>query len=497
MDYKYILALDQGTTSSRAIIFDLKSNIKGVAQQEFRQIFPNPGWVEHDANEIWESQLKVLKELSQNDEINNADIACLGITNQRETTIVWDRATGQPIHNAIVWQDNRTAKYCDTLIANGHTELFKQKTGLILNPYFSGTKLRYILHTVDGAMERAQRGELAFGTVDSWLIWNLTSGKTHATDVTNASRTLLFNIHTLEWDQELLNILDIPKAILPEVHASDHNFGTTSKEITGLSLSITGVAGDQQAALFGQQCTKPGMLKNTYGTGCFLMVNTGDKAVTSQNNLLTTIGWKQGGKVTYALEGSVFIGGSVIQWLRDGLQIIDDAKETEEMAQQLNSNEGVYLVPAFTGLGAPHWDASATGTLIGLTRGTERNHIVRAALESIAYQTKDVVTAMEADLGRKITELRVDGGAVGNSFLMQFQSDIVDTEVIIPQVMETTALGVAYLAGLGAGIYKSLDDISDQWKASKEYSPQMDDQLRSENYNQWLRAVERSKKWSE
>lgn len=495
-DKKYILTLDQGTSSSRAILFDQASNVIGICQEEITQIYPKSGWVEHDPLNIWETTLKVLKSVIIDSKINTEDISCIGITNQRETTIVWDRSTGTPIHNAIVWQDNRTAKYCDSLIAKGHGEMIRSKTGLILNPYFSATKLRYILHNVDGAMEKAKAGQLAFGTVDSWLLWNLTAGKVHATDASNASRTMLYNIHTLDWDDDLLELVGIPKSILPKVHSCDYKFGNTDLKHTGFNISITGIAGDQQSALFGQMCTEPGMLKNTYGTGCFLVVNTGKKAVTSKNNLLTTIGWKIGEDVTYALEGSVFVGGSVIQWLRDGIQIIDHAKDSENLASSLVTNEGVYLVPAFVGLGAPYWDPKASGMIIGLTRGSTRSHIARAALESIAYQTKDVVNAMTSDLGKPIGQLRVDGGAVGNKLLMQFQSDILGIEVIIPKVMETTALGAAYFAGLGAGLYNNIDEIKENWKEHKRFTPQMSETEKDSNYTEWKDAVNRSRNWN-
>jgi len=493
---KYILALDQGTTSSRAILFTQQSEIVAVAQQEFTQIFPQPGWVEHDATEIWQTQKKVMDDVLAKAGIGASEIACIGITNQRETTVVWDRATGEPIHNAIVWQDNRTGKYCEELEAAGHADSVRNKTGLVISPYFSGTKIRHILAAIPGASERAAKGELAFGTVDSWLMYKLSGGAIHATDVTNASRTMLYNIHDLAWDDELLELIGIPKSMLPEVQPSAHMYGTTDSSVMGYELPITGVAGDQQAALFGQQCVEPGMLKNTYGTGCFLVVNTGSEAVTSEHQLLTTIGWQIGDEVTYALEGSVFVGGSVIQWLRDGLQIIDQAQDSEQLAGSIATNEGVYLVPAFTGLGAPHWDPNASGTLIGITRGTTRAHIARAALESICYQTKDVVEAMAADLGRPIKELRVDGGAVGNNLLMQFQSDILDTTVVVPKVMETTALGAAYLAGLGAGVWQSVDELSGQWQEAKSYQPDMEEGDRTDYYQKWSAAVSRSLKWN-
>ena len=494
---KYIMALDQGTTSSRAIIFDDGGQIVGIAQKEFEQIFPQPGWVEHNANEIWESQKSVFQNVLQESSVDPSDIHAIGITNQRETTIVWDRATGKPIHNAIVWQDRRTAGYCDELKAGGNAEMIRSKTGLVLDAYFSATKIKWILDHVEGAREKASNGELAFGTVDSWLVWNLTGGKVHATDVSNASRTMIYNINSLQWDDELLDLMDIPRSILPEVSASSHIYGNVKQEIVGQEIPISGIAGDQQAALFGQMCTKSGMAKNTYGTGCFLVLNTGDKVVRSNNNLLSTIAWQIDGKTTYALEGSVFVGGAVIQWLRDGLQILDDAAKSEEMAASVEDNGGVYFVPALTGLGAPHWDAYARGTIVGITRGTSRAHFVRAALESICYQVNDVVSAMEADTGEQMTELRVDGGAVANNLLLQFQSDVLQSKVARPRVLETTAQGAAYLAGLSTGFWSSQEEIAQQWGLDKMFSPAMEAEKVKALTTQWDKAVGRAKQWIE
>lgn len=492
---KFILAIDQGTTSSRAIIFDKGGNIKSVAQKEFTQFFPHPGWVEHDAHEIWSSQASVIIEAITKADLNAESIAAIGITNQRETTIIWDKETGQPIYNAIVWQDRRTSDYCSELKANGHEEIIKEKTGLLLDAYFSGTKIKWILDNVAGAREKAEDGKLLFGTVDSWLVWKLTNGKTHITDITNASRTLLFNIHTKKWDNELLSLLDIPKALLPEVKSSSEVYANTSSEITSSPIPISGIAGDQQSALFGQMCTKPGMLKNTYGTGGFLMLNTGEKPIESKNNLLTTIAWEINGKTTYALEGSIFISGAVVQWLRDGLGIIKSSAEIEELANSVPDNGGVYLVPAFVGLGAPYWDQFARGTITGITRGTTSAHIARAALEAIAYQTNDVLKAMESDSGINVTELRVDGGATANNLLMQFQADILGIPLVRPKVVETTALGVAYLAGLAVGFWDSLDDISTQWAIDKKFEPQMDSTEINKLLVNWDRTIGRAKNW--
>ncbi len=503
----YILALDQGTTSSRSMLFDKQGNIISVAQKEFKQIFPQPGWVEHDANEIWSTQFGTMAEAVAKAQISMKQVAGIGITNQRETTVVWDRKTSQPIHNAIVWQDRRTAAYCDELKLANHASAIQQKTGLIIDAYFSATKLKWILDHVPGARDKAENGELAFGTIDTWLTWKLTNGEVHVTDVSNASRTMLFNIHSLQWDDELLKLFDIPASVLPKVKPSSKIYGVTGNIIPDSSLSagasakegipIAGIAGDQQAALFGQMCTQPGMVKNTFGTGCFMLMNTGEKAITSKNNLLTTIAWQIDGKTEYALEGSVFIAGAVVQWLRDELKIIRTSAEVENLAAQVQDTGGVYLVPAFAGLGAPHWNQYARGTIFGLTRGSSNAHIARAALDSIAYQTYDVLKAMEADSGISIAELRVDGGATVNNQLMQFQSDILNTKVVRPKITETTALGAAYLAGLAVGYWKNLGDIQEQWQVDKEFSPAMDDAKRNELVNGWQRAVRASIAWAE
>lgn len=489
MSSKFILALDQGTTSSRSIVFDHNGNIISVAQKEFRQIFPQPGWVEHDANEIWSTQYGTMAEALVKAGITLKDIAAVGITNQRETTVVWDRTTGQPVYNAIVWQDRRTASYCDELKAAGHAASIQQKTGLIIDAYFSATKLKWILDNVAGAREKAAKGELAFGTIDTWLVWKLTNGKAHVTDVSNASRTMLFNIHSLQWDEALLELFDIPAAVLPQVKSSSAVYGETE------GVPVAGIAGDQQAALFGQMCTKPGMVKNTYGTGCFMLMNTGEKAVASTNNLLTTIAWQINGKTIYALEGSVFIAGAVVQWLRDGLKIIRSSGEVETLAANVPDAGGVYMVPAFAGLGAPYWNQHARGSLFGLTRGSTDAHIARAALESIAYQTADVLKAMEADAGISIAELRVDGGATVNNALMQFQSDILGTKVVRPRVTETTALGAAYLAGLAVGYWKNIDEIQQQWQADHSFEPAMNAEKRTELLKGWSRAVKAAVAW--
>ncbi len=491
---QYILALDQGTTSSRAILFNHDGDIKGVAQKEFKQYFPKPGWVEHDANEIWESQAEVAREVLRKSGVAPQDVAAIGITNQRETTVVWDKETGEPVYKAIVWQDRRTAEFCDTLKEKNLAPMIQQKTGLVIDAYFSGTKLKWILDNVNGAREKAEQGKLAFGTIDSWLIWKLTGGQKHVTDVSNASRTLLFNINTLQWDDEMLELLQIPKSLLPQVRSSSEVYGQASA-LFNYSIPIGGIAGDQQAALFGQMCTEPGMLKNTYGTGCFLMLNTGEKPVKSENNLLTTIAWKIGDTVNYALEGSIFIGGAVVQWLRDGLGIIKESADVEKLADSVEDNGGVYLVPAFAGLGAPHWDQFARGTIVGITRGTTAAHIGRAALESIAFQTYDVVKAMEGDSGIKITELRVDGGATVNQKLMQFQSDILNTSLVRPKILETTALGAAYLAGLSVGFWESLDEVKKQWQVDNDFKAAMKDEKRNEMLGRWHKALERSKDW--
>jgi glycerol kinase len=486
---QYILSFDQGTTSSRAIVFDKQGSIKSVAQKEFTQIFPQPGWVEHDANEIWSTQLGVAAEAIIKAGLTVKDIAAIGITNQRETTVVWDKATGQPIHNAIVWQDRRTAEFCDSLKAQGKDKLIQQKTGLVIDAYFSATKAKWILDNVAGARERAEKGELCFGTIDTWLVWKLTNGQVHVTDVSNASRTMLYNIHDLAWDQELLTIFDIPVAMLPAVKSSSEVYGHTQNLLTAHSIPIAGIAGDQQSALFGQMCTQPGMVKNTYGTGCFMLMNTGDKAVPSTHNLLTTIAWQINGVTHYALEGSVFIAGAVVQWLRDGLKIIRTAAEVEALAAEVPDSGGVYIVPAFAGLGAPYWNQHARGTIVGITRGTTGAHFARAALDSIAYQTMDVLKAMEADSGISIKELRVDGGATGNNLLMQFQSDMLDTKVVRPVVIETTAIGAAYLAGLAVGFWSSLEEIQAQWQMERVFSPEMELENRVERISKWNKAI--------
>jgi glycerol kinase len=493
----YILALDQGTTSSRAILFDREGAIKGVAQREFRQIFPQPGWVEHDPMEIWTSQAGVAVEALAGAGLRARDVAAIGITNQRETTVVWDRTTGQPISNAIVWQDRRTADACDRLRSEGKEPLFRGRTGLVLDAYFSGTKLAWILDHVDGARARAEAGELAFGTIDSWLIWKLTDGRLHITDATNASRTLLFNIHTLQWDEELLRALRVPRGVLPEVRSSSEVYGEVTTTLGLESVPIAGIAGDQQAALFGQMCTSPGMTKNTYGTGCFMLQNTGVKAPTSQHKLVTTVAWMRNGVAEYALEGSVFIGGAVVQWLRDGLGIIRSSSDVEALATSVPDNGDVYLVPAFAGLGAPHWDQYARGVIVGLTRGATAAHIARAALESIAYQSADLLDAMQADAGTKLAELRVDGGAARNDLMMQFQSNLIGAPVVRPEITETTALGAAYMAGLAVGFWKSGEEIASQWRTERRFEPQMPasrvDQLRG----RWRQALERAKGWTE
>jgi glycerol kinase len=492
----YILALDQGTTSSRAIIFDQQGGIVSLAQKEFQQIYPQPGWVEHDPTDIWSTQVAVAAEAIVKAGLSSKEIAAIGITNQRETTIVWDRKTGEPVHNAIVWQDRRTAAFCDQLRAAGHADKIQQKTGLIIDAYFSATKIKWILDNVKGARERANAGELAFGTVDSWLIWNLTSGKVHATDVTNASRTMLYNIHTLQWDDELLQLLEVPRSMLPEVKNSSEVFGNTATQLFSADLPIAGVAGDQQAALFGQMCTKKGMVKNTYGTGCFMLMNIGDQPIVSRNNLVTTIAWKIGNEVQYALEGSIFIGGAVVQWLRDGLGIIRASGDIESLAQKVPDTGGVYLVPAFAGLGAPHWNQYARGTMVGITRGTEAAHIARAALESIAYQTMDVLKAMEADAGLPITELRVDGGATANNLLMQIQADVLNATVVRPEITEVTAIGAAYLAGLAVGVWKNTDEIQQQWKINQSFKANSSIDTTS-MIKGWQRAVKAAKAWTE
>ena len=493
---QYILSFDQGTTSSRAIVFDRNGAIISVAQKEFSQIFPQPGWVEHDANEIWSTQLGVAAEAITKAGLTVKQIAAIGITNQRETTVVWDKKTGQPIHNAIVWQDRRTADFCDALRKEGKDRFIQQKTGLVIDAYFSATKVKWILDHVDGARTKANNGELCFGTIDTWLLWKLTNGKVHATDVSNASRTMLFNIHSLNWDEALLKIFDVPAAILPEVRSSSEVYGETQNILTAHNIPIAGIAGDQQAALFGQMCTQPGMVKNTYGTGCFMLMNTGEKAVPSTNNLLTTVAWKVNGVTQYALEGSVFIAGAVVQWLRDGLKIIRSSSEIEALANEVESSDGVYVVPAFAGLGAPYWNQHARGTMVGITRGTTAANIARAALESIAYQTMDVLKAMEADSGISIKELRVDGGATANNLLMQFQSDILNCKVVRPVVTETTALGAAYLAGLAVGYWKNMEEIQQQWLMEKTFISSMNDGERNNLSDGWKKAVEAAISWT-
>jgi glycerol kinase len=494
---KFILALDQGTTSSRAIIFNHAGEIVAVAQKPFEQIFPQPGWVEHDANEIWYSQSSVAAEVVAKADLNGTNIAAIGITNQRETAVVWDRETGIPVYNAIVWQDRRTAKYCDELKEKGYSDMIKEKTGLVIDAYFSGTKVKWILDNVKGAREKAERGELCFGTIDSWLIWKFTRNGMHITDVTNACRTLLFNIHTMQWDKELLELLTIPESMLPEVRQSSEIYGNTATTLFATKIPIAGIAGDQQAALFGQMCVDEGMTKNTYGTGCFMLMNTGNKPVASKNNLLTTVAWKINGEVTYALEGSVFVGGAAIQWLRDGLGIIKTAAESEALSASVDDNGGVYFVPALTGLGAPYWDQYARGAILGITRGTTSAHLTRAALEGIAFQVYDLLTSMESDSGKQSSELRVDGGAVANNALMQFQADIFGSSVIRPKILETTALGAAYLAGLAVGFWSGIDELKKQWAVDRKFEPAMDKKETEKLLRFWKKAVERSRGWSE
>ncbi|KPU43586.1 glycerol kinase [Oxobacter pfennigii] len=492
---KYIMSFDQGTTSSRTIIFNEQGKIAGMAQKEFAQIYPKPGWVEHDPMEILESQMYSAKEALKNASLTGEDIAAIGITNQRETAVLWDKHTGRSIYNAIVWQCRRTAYICDELKKNGYDEKIRQKTGLLIDAYFSGTKIKWILDNVEGAREKARRGEILFGTVDSWLLWNLTGGKIHATDYSNASRTLVYNIRDLKWDEEILEILDIPKEMLPEVKPSSHIFGHTARELFDAAIPIAGIAGDQQAALFGQACFKPGMAKNTYGTGCFLLMNTGEKLIESKNGLLSTISWGIKGKVEYALEGSIFVGGAVIQWLRDELKMLQSSGESEEYAKAVKDSNGVYVVPAFVGLGAPYWDMYARGAIFGLTRGAKREHIIRASLECIAYQTMDVLKAMEEDSGISLKELKVDGGASSNNFLMQFQADILNTAVERPNIIETTALGAAYLAGLTAGYFEDMEKISNNRLTGRHFTPAMEEAARQSLISGWHKAVARSLSW--
>lgn len=498
MEKKYIMALDRGTTSSRCIIFDKDGNIIKIAQKEFEQIYPKPGWVEHDAMEIWGSQSGVMREAVDTAGINPEEIAAIGITNQRETTVVWDKKTGKPIYNAIVWQCRRTSEICDQLKEKGLTECIREKTGLIIDAYFSATKVKWILDNVEGARERAEKGELLFGTIDTWLIWKLTGGKVHVTDYSNASRTMMYNINTLEWDKDILKELDIPEIMLPEVKESSCIYGYTDSGLfADIRIPISGCAGDQQSALFGQNCFEEGTAKNTYGTGCFLLMNTGEKPVKSENGLLTTISWGVDGKVEYALEGSIFMGGASIQWLRDELRMIKSAADSEKYAMRVENTNGVYVVPAFTGLGAPYWDMYARGTIVGLTRGAKKEHLIRATLESIAYQTKDVLEAMQNDSGIELKSLKVDGGASNNNFLMQFQSDILNVKIDRPKVVETTALGAAYLAGLAVGFFKSKEDIKKRWICDREFEPKMSEEIRKKSYKDWKRAVERSLAWEE
>lgn len=497
MNTKLIMSLDQGTTSSRAVLFNHKGAPVEIAQQDFTQIFPQPGWVEHSPIEIWESQIYTAKEVLKKADVLKAEVAAIGITNQRETTLVWDKITGEPIYNAIVWQDRRTASFCDELRQSGKAELVKEKTGLIIDAYFSATKLKWILDNVEGARAKANNNELCFGTVDTWLVWKLTNGEKFITDVSNASRTMLFNIHSLDWDQELLDIFNIPRSILPEVKESSQIYGETSEGLFNKKIPISGIAGDQQAALFGQLCTEKGMVKNTYGTGCFLLMNTGKEPVYSKNNLLTTVAWKINGEVNYALEGSVFVGGAAVQWLRDGLEIIDSADEIEALASSVEDNGGVYFVPALTGLGAPYWDSYARGAIIGITRGTTKAHIARATLEGIAYQVYDIVSAMEADANAKGTELRVDGGATGNNLLLQFQTDIFGFPVVRPNIQEITALGAAYLAGLAVGFWENIEELKTQWSIDKTFQPEMEIKKVEELLKQWHKAVSRSANWIE
>ncbi len=492
----YILALDQGTTSSRALLFDKKGIIRSVAQKEFTQIFPKPGWVEHDPNEIWSSQVAVAAEAISKFGINGKAVAGIGITNQRETAIVWDRKTGNPVYNAIVWQDRRTSGYCDELKEKGHAEMIREKTGLVIDAYFSGTKVKWILDNVQGAREKAEKGELAFGTVDSWLVWKLTQGRTHITDVTNASRTMLYNINSMDWDPDMLDLMDIPRSMLPEVRDSSEIYDYSNTTFFASKVPIAGIAGDQQAAMFGQMCVDEGMVKNTYGTGCFILMNTGSKPFISKNNLVTTVAWKIGSQVNYALEGSIFIGGAVVQWLRDGLGIIKSSSEVEALAASVEDNGDVFFVPAFTGMGAPHWDQYARGLMVGISRGTNRGHIARAALEGIAYQTMDVLNVMNKDTGMDVKELRVDGGAVANNLLMQFQADILGIPVVRPEIVETTALGAAYLAGLATGYWDNIEELKQQWKVNREFNGTMDNETAGRLRVKWADAVKRAGSWS-
>ena len=493
---QYILALDQGTTSCRAVVFDKKGQIISTAQQEFTQHFPNPGWVEHDPLEIWNTQSQMAREALEKKGIDPAQIKGIGITNQRETVVVWDKETGQPIYPAIVWQDKRTSDYCDQLKSEGYEDLIRKKTGLVIDAYFSGTKVKWILDHVEGAREKAKSGELLLGTIDTWLIWNMTQGDLHITDATNASRTLFYNINTLDWDDEILQLMDIPKQMLPTVHQSSEIYGNCSKEFIGEIVPISGIAGDQQAALFGQMCTKKGMVKNTYGTGCFMLMNIGEEPIVSENNLLTSVAWQIDGKTKYMLEGSIFIAGAVVQWLRDGLKIIENSADVESLATSVSDSGGVYFVPAFAGLGAPHWNQKARGTLFGLTRGSTDAHIARAALEAIAYQTMDIVKAMEADSSIAIGELRVDGGATVNNLLMQFQADVLNTIAVRPKIVETTVMGAAFLAGLAVGYWSDLDDIEKIWEAETSFTPTSERVSVEKGIAGWYRAIEALEIWS-
>ncbi len=494
---QYILALDQGTTSCRAVVFDKKGAIVSIAQKEFPQIFPKPGWVEHDATEIWSTQAGIAAEAVAKKGIEGHQIAAIGITNQRETAVVWDRNTGEPIYNAIVWQDKRTADFCDELKAAGKSDTIREKTGLVIDSYFSATKVKWILDNVEGARARAEAGELAWGTIDSWLVWKMTQGKLHITDVTNACRSLIFNINTMAWDDELLELFTIPKSMLPEVRQSSEVYGHTSPNFFANEIPIAGIAGDQQAALFGQMCTQKGMVKNTYGTGCFMLMNVGENPIPSKNNLLSTVAWKINGKTTYALEGSIFIAGAVVQWLRDSLKVIAKSSDVEVLASTIDDSEGVYFVPAFAGLGAPHWNQKAQGTLFGLTRGSTDAHIARAALESIAYQTMDILKAMEADSGIAIKELRVDGGATVNNMLMQFQADVLNTNTVRPKIIETTVMGAAYLAGLAVGFWKSPEEIQDIWQTDVRFNPTKERKAVEAGIKGWYRAIRALEYWSE
>ena len=491
---KYVISLDSGTTSNRAVIFDQELNIKGIAQQEFQQIYPKPGWVEHDANEIWQTQYKVLQDVFDQNQVTPEEVAGIGITNQRETTIIWDRKSGEPVFNAIVWQDRRTAEYCEQLKKEGNIDKIRQKTGLVIDAYFSGTKIKWILDHVEGVRERAERGELAFGTVETWLVWNLTLGRLHISDVSNASRTMLFNIHSLEWDDELLNLLDIPKSLMPDVVDSSEVYGIVHSKVLSGNIPISGMAGDQQASLFGQLCFEKGMVKNTYGTGCFVMMNTGDQPELSSESLIATIGWKIGNNIQYATEGSIFVGGALVQWLRDSLKIVQSAPEIEVLAKEVDDNGGVVIVPAFAGLGAPHWDQFARGTMFGITRATTPAHIARATLEAIALQVKDAIDVMKETSGLEIKSLKVDGGASVNDLLMHIQSDLLGIEVVRPAITETTALGAALLAGLAVGFWKDLNDIKNRWKVDRTFSPKP---LKNhdEIVRYWQKALDRTKNW--